>query len=455
MVTPVVRLHTLEERIIYYALCLTWVWYVIGATYILAPALAWSLLLLILWRWLICPPDDPACPRAVPPLVWVWIVFMFVMQVALVVGHMNFDLGIPQLVKSSIGWMKGWALFAIFPLIGACLHIRAEVLYRAVGWVALQTLILVPLFVIAPLIGLPGTLYISPLQVVGGPGPEFFEVQLYGTDPFGGVRWRFFTPWAPAAAVAYGMLLVMLLRDKSAAIRVAGILATLAVAIMCKSRLGFVAIPIALIAAYGLASIHNPRVLFGCAAGALFLGVFGDQIIDLILTQKERMDQMRADSTYVRRVLGNIALHRWETEAPIWGHGIVELGPHLVEFMPIGSHHSWYGLLFVKGLVGFMALLLPLLITLGELILRSQTSACARTALAFMLLFGFFTVTENVEILAYLMWPGFILLGIVSAELIRSPFGPPVEQAAPRDPSYRSPPDESPGQTVIFPLSSN
>ena len=31
---------------------------------------------------------------------------------------------------------------------------------------------------VAPLIGLPGTLYISPLEIVGGPGPEFFEVQL-------------------------------------------------------------------------------------------------------------------------------------------------------------------------------------------------------------------------------------------------------------------------------------
>lgn len=418
-----VRLHTLEERITFHAICLTWVWYVIGALYILAPALGWSLILLLIWRWLTRPADDPACPGAIPPLVWIWIGFMLVMQVALVIGHMNFDLGVGKMIKSSIGWMKGWALFAIFPLIGACMAIRPLVIYRAAGWVALQTLVLVPLFVVAPLIGLPDTLYISPLKVVGGPGPEFFEVQLYGNNPFGGVRWRFFTPWAPAAAVAYGMLLLLLLRDRSMTIKVAGVLAVLAVAIMCKSRLGFVAIPVTILMAYGLASLNRPGILFAFAGGALFLGIFGDAILDLLLAQKERMDQMRADSTYVRRVLAQIALHRWETEAPIWGHGIVELGPHLVEFMPIGSHHSWYGLLFVKGMVGFAALLLPLLITLGELVVRAQTSPDARTVLGFMLLFCFFTFTENVEILAYLMWPGFVLLGIVASQNIAQPFG--------------------------------
>ena len=158
-----VRIHTLEERITFYALCLTWVWYLLGALYILAPALGWSLILVLLWRWLTCPPDDPSCPRAIPPLVWVWIAFMLVMQVALVIGHMNFDLGLPKLIKSSIGWLKGWALFAVFPIIGACMLIRPAVLYRAAGWVALQTLVLVPLFLVAPLVGLPDTLYISPL----------------------------------------------------------------------------------------------------------------------------------------------------------------------------------------------------------------------------------------------------------------------------------------------------
>ena len=38
------------------------------------------------------------------------------------------------------------------------------------------------------------------------------------------------------------------------------------------------------------------------------------------------------------------------------------------------------------------------------------------TALGFMLLFTFFTFTENVEILAYLMWPGVIVVGLAASQ---------------------------------------
>ena len=44
----------------------------------------------------------------------------------------------------------------------------------------------------------------------------------------------------------------------------------------------------------------------------------------------------------------------------IWGHGTVERGPHIVEYMPIGSHHTWNGLLFVKGMVGYAGLAVPM-----------------------------------------------------------------------------------------------
>jgi hypothetical protein len=426
MVTPVVRLNTFDEKIVFTTICLTWFWYVLGALYIVAPVIAWLLVARLVLGWLLAPEGSEFRPRPVPPLVWIWIVFMLVMQVALLVGHANFNLSVGQTIKSSIGWAKGWALLAIFPLLGACLRIRPVVMYRAAGWVALQTLILVPLMIVAPMVGVPGTLYISPLKVVGGPGPEFFEVQLYGRDPSGGVRWRFFTPWAPAAAVAYGMLFVMLLRDRSDVLKFAGVLTVLAVAVMCKSRLGFVAIPVALIATWGLARLTNPKLLLVGALGALFIGFAGQALLEFAIEQKDRMDQLRADSSYVRATLARIAIDRWYAEAPIWGHGIVENGPHLVEFMPIGSHHSWYGLLFVKGIVGFAALLIPLLMTLGELIARAQRNRTARVALAFMLLFTFFTFTENVEILAYLMWPGLMLVGMAAAERFFSPFRMPL-----------------------------
>lgn len=68
----------------------------------------------------------------------------------------------------------------------------------------------------------------------------------------------------------------------------------------------------------------------------------------------------RADSTRVRETLQRIAWERWQNEAFWFGHGTVHPGSHAVEYMLIGSHHTWFGLLFVKGLVGLSGCWCPL-----------------------------------------------------------------------------------------------
>jgi hypothetical protein len=79
--------------------------------------------------------------------------------------------------------------------------------------------------------------------------------------------------------------------------------------------------------------------------------------------------------------------------------------------MPIGSHHTWFGLLYVKGLVGVCALAIPLAWTFLEMILVAQISRIGRVGLAMTLMIAFYSNGENLEILAYLMWPGLLLIG--------------------------------------------
>lgn len=417
-------LETPEEQVLYYTLALTWLWYVLGALYIVPPAAAW--ILLALWFSRAVSADEQLPNRPMTPLVLIWLLGMMIMLLALIIGHLSWDLGIPQLIKSSIGWMKGWALFAIFTLVGGSMHVRPQVIYRAGASVVLQTLLVIPLLAIAPIIGLPGQLYTSPVMILGGPGPEYFEVQLYSMSFDGSTRWRFFAPWPPAASVAFGVLTPLVLRDRSRVVQVLGAAVVVAVIMMSKSRLGLLAIPLALIGTLGLSRLTSPRLLVGAAVAILLIGLSAEQVTELLIEQKERMSQMRAESSYVRDALGRLAIDRWQSEAPVWGHGVVEMGPPFVEFMPIGSHHSWYGLLFVKGAVGFAALLVPMLFTFGEMLVKAQRERTARTGLCFIVLFAFFTFTENVEMLAYLIWPAFVILGIASRKRVVGSFTRPM-----------------------------
>lgn len=403
-----------EERLIFWALSGAWGFYVVGGLYLVGPVLAMCLVGILAWR-AFSAPWRPAAerPLPLPAGVAVWMLGMGVMLLGLLVAHLGNELGAGQTLKSSIGWAKGWALLALFPLAGACLRIRPQLVIRAAGWLSVQTLALIPVLVLAGLAHLPGKLYISPLQILGGPGPEFFAVYLYIIDPSNhALRWQFIAPWAPAAGMLANLLFILALAERHRWFRAAGLLCAVMMCVMTGSRMAMLFLVAYPPLVWSLSRLSKPWFLVLGAATSAAGGVVAGPVLDIVGNAIRAFKSARADSTRVREALGRIAVEHWWSDAPVWGHGIVVRGRHFVEFMPIGSHHTWYGLLYVKGAVGFCALLVPLLWTLVELTILAQVTRIGRTGLAVALLLGFYSFGENLEILSYLIWPGLLLLGI-------------------------------------------
>lgn len=340
---------------------------------------------------------------------------MLIMLVSLLVAHLDFNLGAAKTLKSSIGWAKGWALMAIFPLLG-CLPIRPIIVYRASAIVCKQTLCILPVLLLGPALHLPQNLYTSPLQAVGGPGPEFFTVTLYSIDPDGATRWRLFTPWGPALGFISNIYFIFAIQQKGTRWFWYGIMGSIAMCLVSKSRLALISMGSVVLLTWALSRLTKPTVLYLFALISSFAGMAAPAIVQWRADAENKFKAARAASSRVRETLGNIAVQRWSSEAPIWGHGIVEKGPHLVEYMPIGSHHSWYGLLFVKGLVGFIALAVPLGWSFLEMWIKAQTSEIARVGLSVILILFLYTFGENLEILSYLFWPALLILGMAHRE---------------------------------------
>ncbi len=408
MVSQTLHPENFEERVVWYAITRTYLFYLFGALYVVAPVVAWILFAVLVNRVF---SEDASVRPYIPLAVKVWILAMLVMLLSLIAGHVGYNLGVPKLIKSTIGWAKGWALLALFPLIG-CLNIRPELIYRAAMVVCMHTIVLLPVFVLAWAAGLPQTVYVSPLKVIGGPGPEFFSLNLYEIDPGSGLpRWRLFTPWAPAVGFVANVYFVFALRERDLRWKTLGILGCIVMVLMSQSRLALVALVTVGFITFFLSRISRPWVLFMASGVSTLAGIAGIWIVNFITGFWDAFRAARAGSTRVREALGRIAVERWRNEAPIWGHGIVERGPHLVEYMPIGSHHSWYGLLFVKGIVGFLALAVPMVFGFLDLVVKAQSAPVARGGLAIMLILFLYTFGENLEILAYLYWPALIILG--------------------------------------------
>ena len=413
------------ERIIWYSIIGTYGFYLIGGLYIVGSVIGWILLIYLgkkLWNQTQATPPDERI--TIPLTTWIWIGGMLVMELALIAGHFNFNLSPSLVIKSSIGWAKGWALLAVFPLVGV-LKIRPQLLWRAACIVCFQTLLFSPIFILAYLVHLPEMPYVSPLRIVGGPSDEFFAFRLYEIDPSNGFpRWRLFTPWAPALGFMANVYFFMALQETNKKWRWIGIAGSIFMCVISASRLALLSITVVFLLTKVLTNLARPVVLIALGFGSFIGSLITTTIFKSYETFQQKFTDARPESSKVRETLAEIALDRSSNEAPVWGHGVVEQGPHLVEYMPIGSHHTWYGLLFVKGFVGVFALAFPMLCSFLDLLVKAQKSETAKVGLSMTLILFLYTFGENLEILSYLYWPGLVIMGMAFKGEVQTSISP-------------------------------
>ena len=366
-----------SESLVYLTILATWPLWLVGGLYVAGPVLGCSLAMQAIYFYYVAPvlPRSKQLPLPRIPVV-IWLIAMGAMLGILIIGHLNFDLGVAKTIKSSFGWAKGWMLIALFIFAGAVLPVRPAILFRAICHVGRHTIFLLPVFLLAPFVGLPETLWVSPLKIFGGSGSEYFATVLYTLEPNSGVpRWQFFAPWSPAAGMIGLVYFLCAQQEQNFRWKIWGLAGALAIILMSQSRLALVGLLVVGPLPYLFKQITRPAIWFLTLPVVLVIGWFAIDILEVFNSAQSEFASARADSTRVRSTLGRIAQERWYAEAYWFGHGIVERGPHLVEYMPIGSHHSWYGLLFVKGLLGLVALALPMLVSTVYLFRRALVSS--------------------------------------------------------------------------------
>ncbi|WP_281709372.1 O-antigen ligase domain-containing protein [Phaeobacter italicus] len=408
------------ESLLYKALIWTWPFYAIGALYAVGPVLGWTAGALALLAAYLGPAmrEDLQPATTVSGLIWIWGLGMAVMLLALWVGHLDWGLGTKQTIKSSIGWAKGWALLALFPLVGAILPIRRTLLIRGQCVVGAWTLALAPILLIAPYIGLPEKIFTSPFKVLGGPGPEYFSVYFFTYDPSSWTpRWQFYAPWSPFAALLGVIMVLFAMEEENRNWKAAGIAAGVLMILASKSRMGLVGLVACTVGPRLLPLVLKGWAWHVTAALTASLAVVGTALLSFVQNGITAFKEARADSTRVRETLQRIAEERWQNDAFWFGHGTVQPGPHLVEYMPIGSHHTWFGLLFVKGVVGFLALAVPLGLHICVVMADAAHNPRGRLPLGILMTMVLLSFGENIEIEAYMLWPGLVMLGVHLREM--------------------------------------
>lgn len=411
-----------EEKVVWYSLIGTYGFYFLGAQFILTPAIAW-LLTLYLAKKIWNQKQDCSIEEKVliPSTVWVWVISMLVMEIVLLIAHINFDLGVTKMITSSINWARNWPLLALFPFIGL-LNIRPQLVYRAVCIICLQSLIFIPICYLASTLQIPNLLYTSPLRFIGGNGIELYNVVLYELDENFQPRLSLFAPWAPALGLVANIYFFLACQESDKKWRLIGRIGSIAMIVVSVSRLAILCLAAVTLLTWVLLNFTQPIVQITAAVVSFFAGILAPLLISFLETFREHFSKVRSSSSRVRGILNRMALNRWWNEAPLWGHGIIEpRGPKITAFMPIGTHHTWFSLLFEKGLVGVLALAVPLLWSFIHLLNNAHKSMTAKVGLNVLLVLFFFTFGEKIEGLAYLYWPGLIVMGIAFKREVQAP----------------------------------
>lgn len=392
----------IEESLIWYFILFTYVIYALGLLFPATALLAWVLFFLVIRR------SKSIC---ISWRLWMWCICMAVILFATYMGIDDFKLGANAQLRGTLGWLTTSAVFALFVLSG-CLNIRPQLIYRAVCILCLQSLVAIPITFIAYQLNLPDILYSSPVERFIQNGPIFYQVGFYAIDyDTQSLRLFLFAPWCPALGLIGNIYFFLALEEKNRFWRYIGIIGAVAMSIVSVSRSAFVALPIVLVLTWLLRNLFKPKIQVISGLVCFLSGIFSTNLLELFKNTSEEFSSSRASSSRVRSALVRIALDRWK-EAKIWGHGTQDPGPKVVANLPIGSHHTWAGLLFAKGAIGFLAFMLPFVISFFDLALKSYTSKVAKVSLSVLLILLIFSFGEQVDILGYLCFPGLILIGM-------------------------------------------
>ncbi|WP_404787658.1 O-antigen ligase family protein [Altericista sp. CCNU0014] len=410
--------RNLPEKLIWYYILSTYAIYYIGGLYLFAPLLALFLSLYLLRKWWLQTPYTPEEDRICLSLpAWVWLGCMVIVAIAAVVGGIGADLPYSKIAFTLVNrWFKTFALLALFPAIGH-LDIRPQLIYRAICIFCIQSLILVAIFTLLSYVfDSYNYSYISPLAKFGG-GTLYYNVKIFGAViDVSEKRLQMIAPWPPALGLVGDIFFCLCMQEKDKKFKILGMAGAASLAISSVSRAAIVCLPLIPLLSWILSGLTNPWAMF-IFSGSLFSGsIFFTEIKNAIDDFASKVKDYRGGSTKARDMLKQLALDGWK-ESPIWGHGTMsENGPASVGFRGIGSHQTWYGVLYAYGLVAAIPLAIAFLWSFFDLITKVGTHKHAVVGICILCVLLVFSTVDNIDTLAYLYWPGLIILGIAFKE---------------------------------------
>jgi len=404
------------ERVIYWSIVLTPLWWLLGIQTIAYPVVvAWLLFKAFEW--------DKLINGSLPISSWTWLGMTVAAFWTHIIGLAPTGFNLLKTAATMVTVFKGYFLIFACITLPFWHRIRIQVITRAVAWMSvgylvtlvIQILILFALGQVQPI--LPPLARVIPgeklsLLVKFAVFQPFFRIPLPRTE--------LYTADPPILGVCALLCFFICLGEPNQRLRRWSLTGCVASLIISQSRLAWICFPLTLlIIACFRSGLTRQSSLWVTSFLSFLASVLGMSLLDLTTKPMETFNSARADSSKDREYVINATIEAWR-ESPWVGWGIVERtvswGNGAFE-QPLGTFSSYTQVLYLHGIFGFIFFVAALISTLWSFWRPALSGKifCQRAFATLVALYILCQATTLTWMVVY-FWYFFVWIGAILAE---------------------------------------
>ena len=403
------------ERVIYWTIVLTPLWWLSGLQTLLHPAI-----LVVLF--VVTFDLNKLLKTSLPAFVWAWLAMALVMVWTAIIGLGSVGFEFQKTAAFAVTFLKSYFLIFVCLSLPFWNQIRVRVVTRAVAWMTTGYLVTIAIELAMLFLRIGQSSFLPPLARLL-PGDKLsLKVTFAAFQPFFGIplpRTVLYTPDPPIVGVCTILCFFICLGETNRHLRRWALAGCLVSLLISQSRLAWVTFPIALlIMACFRSRWARQGSLWGASFTSLLCALLGLTLSQLIAKPMEIFNGARAASSKDRELVVRKTLEAWQ-ESPWVGWGIIQGSVKWYTYdIALGSFSTYASVLYLHGIIGFVVFIAALGLTLWRFwgpAVRGNP-LCKRAFASLVALYLLCNATPLTWMTVY-FWFFFVWLGAVASEI--------------------------------------
>ena len=405
---------TFSEKIIYWTICLTPVWWLMGLQVLLYPTVV---LVLSIMNF----DADKLIRGKIPQCAFSWLIMSVFVVWSIIIGLNSIDYPILKSAAAFMMLYKSYLLVFFSLLLPFICKVRVSVVTKATAWLATGFVATLAIEFAMLFLKIGGAGYL-PLFAKIIPGDrQSLRVTFAAWETFFGIslpRTVLYTADPPIVGVCSVLFFFICLGEKNICLQRSSLAGCLIALLVSQSRLAWICFPIALACLGFLRNYWIKQWIIWLAASATLLcSYFGMSLKELLQAPQEIFQRGRPDSSTDRDFVVSKTLQAWQ-EKPWLGWGTVQGSVQWYTYdISLGAFSTYPSVLYLHGIVGLTVFLFAQFSTVAAFWKNaSQGSVLHLRAISSLLALYILCIGMPFTWMVVYFWFFFVWLGAILAE---------------------------------------